>query len=265
MNSALLPITALIALIPALVVPFRRSPKRDSIFWIVLIVAIFGAMVLILVRQSTGWKTGISTALWLTILACLVLYFLVAYISDDGWRLTPLLLPYLFILGILATFWSHSPDQPLVSTAPIAWISTHVVVSVATYGLVTLAAVAALAAAVQARALKNKKQTKLSRLLPPVATSEKLVLQLLFAGELVLAVGLVTGMASLYFATGKILIIDHKSIFTFIVFVIIGLLLFAHYRSGTRGKTATHMVLLAYLLLTLGYPGVKFVTDIILI
>ena len=174
-------------------------------------------------------------------------------------------MPYLFILGILASIWSQSPDQPLVSEPSIAWIGVHVVVSVATYGLITLAAVAALAAALQARALKNKKRTNLSRLLPPVAASEKLVLQLLFSGEFVLAAGLITGMASLYSTTGHLLIFDHKTTFTVAVFFVIGILLLAHYRSGTRGKTATHMVLLAYLLLTLGYPGVKFVTDIILI
>jgi ABC-type uncharacterized transport system permease subunit len=41
-------------------------------------------------------------------------------------------------------------------------------------------------------------------------------------------------------------------------------LLVAHYRSGMRGRRAARVVLLAYLLLTLGYPGVKFVTDVLM-
>jgi ABC-type uncharacterized transport system permease subunit len=45
--------------------------------------------------------------------------------------------------------------------------------------------------------------------------------------------------------------------------VILGLLL-AHHISGLRGRSAARFVLLAYLLMTLGYPGVKFVTDILL-
>ena len=208
MALKLLPITTLIALIPALLVPFRRAPKRDGLFWSVFAVAISGTLLMVLVRQSAGWKTGISTTLWLTILTCLLLHVLVAYISKDAWRLTPLLMPYLFILGIFAAIWNQSPDLPLASDPPFAWISMHVVVSIATYGLVTLAAVSALAAAVQARALKNKKRTNLSRLLPPVAASEKLVLQLLFSVELVYAAGLVTGMASLYSTTGNILNLD---------------------------------------------------------
>jgi ABC-type uncharacterized transport system permease subunit len=42
------------------------------------------------------------------------------------------------------------------------------------------------------------------------------------------------------------------------------MLLILHHYSGLRGRRAARLVLLAYLLLTLAYPGVKFVTDILL-
>jgi ABC-type uncharacterized transport system permease subunit len=51
---------------------------------------------------------------------------------------------------------------------------------------------------------------------------------------------------------------------TIAAFVVIGGLLVCHYGSGVRGKMAARIVLLAYLLLTLGYPGVKFVTDVLM-
>ena len=35
-------------------------------------------------------------------------------------------------------------------------------------------------------------------------------------------------------------------------------------RRGVRGRRAARVVLLAYLLMTLGYPGVKFVTDVLM-
>jgi ABC-type uncharacterized transport system permease subunit len=41
-------------------------------------------------------------------------------------------------------------------------------------------------------------------------------------------------------------------------------LLWAHHRTGMRGRRAARGVLLAWLLLTLAYPGVKFVTDVLL-
>ena len=80
----------------------------------------------------------------------------------------------------------------------------------------------------------------------------------------VMAFGLVTGMAVQYFATGTLLEFDHKTLFSLLTFAVISLLLFARYRRGLRGRRAARLVLLAYLLLTIAYPGVKFVTDVLL-
>ncbi len=264
MELTLLKITALIALIPASLTTWRRTPQRDVIFWSALLVAVFGSLVFVFVRQSAGWHTGLSTALWLTVATCLLLHALISAFSADNWRLTPLLMPYLFILGLLAIIWGQAPEQPMAGDAPLAWVGAHIVVSVATYGLITLAAVAALAATLQERALKAKKRTKFSSILPSVAGAENILVRLLVSSEIVLIIGLLTGMATLYSSTGKLLIFDHKTMFSLVVLVVVGVLLFAHFRSGVRGRSATRLVLLAYLMLTLGYPGVKFVTDILL-
>ena len=163
----------------------------------------------------------------------------------------------------LATIWSQVPEKSLEGEAPIAWIGMHIFVSVATYGLVTLAAISALAAALQIRALRSKNVT-----VSPVFCQRFLAasapVQLLVTSEIVLAMGLMTGMAALYFKSGQVMTFDHKSALAVLVFVVLAILLLLHFQSGVRGKAATQLVLLAYLLLTLGYPGVKFVTDILL-
>lgn len=264
MEVFFLRLSALIALIPAALIVFRPAPRRDLVFWSVLAVALVGTLAWVYVRQSAGWSTGISTALWLTIAACLIIFALVSAISDNAWRLTPLLLPYLLVLAILATAWGQAPEKPLIGGAPLAWIGTHIAVSVATYALITLAAVGSLAASLQQRAIKAKSRTAFSRMLPSVADSEKLVVRLLLASAIVLALGLLTGMATQFLETGHLVLLDHKTTFAFAVFAVLVILLFLHFRTGLRGKATTRAVLLAYLLLTLGYPGVKFVTDILL-
>jgi ABC-type uncharacterized transport system permease subunit len=130
--------------------------------------------------------------------------------------------------------------------------------------LVTIAAIAALAAFLQERALKRKRPNDLTRLLPSIADCDRLLVGLLQVGESVLALGLVTGMAVQYRETGQIMVLNHKTILTIAAFVVIGGLLICHYGSGVRGRLAARIVLLAYLLLTLGYPGVKFVTDVLM-
>ena len=67
-----------------------------------------------------------------------------------------------------------------------------------------------------------------------------------------------------YVISGEFLALDHKTLLSFLAFGVIGLLLILHHRSGLRGRRATRLVLLAYLLLTLAYPGVKVVTDLLI-
>jgi ABC-type uncharacterized transport system permease subunit len=264
MNTTLFTLSAVLSLIPASLIMWRRVPARDGAFWAVIAVAIAGPLAWVWVRQSQGWHTGLSTALWVTVLVCMVLFVIVAAATREGWRLTPLLLPYLVLLGILATIWAHTSEQELRIAGQTAWLDTHIVVSVVTYGLVTLAAIAAMAAALQDRALKSKKRTALSRVLPSVADSERLLTRLLATSEAVLALGLLSGMATLYFEDGKLFEVDHKTLFSVGVFIVLGVLLWIQHRSGARGKVVTRLVLLAYLMLTLGYPGVKFVKDILI-
>lgn len=264
METLLLNLSALFALLPASLNAFRRSPARDSVYWSVLAVAIAGPLAWVFIRQASLWHTGLSMALWLTIAGSLVIFLAIAIVSNDGWRLTPILLPYLLLLAVLATIWSQAPERPVSGGIPLAWLGTHIVVSVVTYSLITLAAVAAFAAAIQERALKAKRRTMLSSMLPSMADSESLLVRLLIAGEVVLVLGLLTGIAASYFATGRFVILDHKTIFSFAVFVVVGGLLIAHFRTGIRGRIVVRFVMLAYLLLTLGYPGVKFVTDVLL-
>ena len=145
------------------------------------------------------------------------------------------------------------------------WVIVHILVSVVTYGLVTIAAVSALAAFLQDRALKAKRPTKLTHTLPSVADCESIAAKLLGWGEAILGLGLVTGMAAQYRETGDLLVLDHKTILSVLAFVVIGALLILQHKTGLRGRKAARLGLLAYLLLTLGYLGVKVVTGVFLV
>ena len=84
------------------------------------------------------------------------------------------------------------------------------------------------------------------------------------AAEVVLGVGVLSGMATQYLNVGPLLVLDRKTLFSLLAFVVIGLLLWLNWSTGLRGRRATRFVLAAYLLLTLAYPGVKFVKDVLL-
>jgi ABC-type uncharacterized transport system permease subunit len=257
-------LSALAALVPASLLGLRQHPARDAVFWSAMGLAVLGSAIWSIIQSGDEWRTGLATTLWITVAVSLLLFAGLAVLSRDAWRLAPLLVPYMLILALFAALLRHARQGGLEQNAPTVWISVHIVVSVVTYGLVTVAAVAALAAFLQERALKAKRPTALTRALPSMADCERLLVRLLIVSEVVLAVGLASGMAVEFEETGRLLIVDHKTLLTMAAFVVIGALLAAHYVSGLRGRQAARVVLVAYLLLTLGYPGVKFVTDVLL-
>lgn len=263
MRSLIFNLAALLALFPAALVNLRAEARRDAVFWAVLAVAAAGSSAWSYAAAAGKWHTGLSETLWVSISASLIVFILLAAVNRHAWRLTPLLLVYLAALALIATVWAHAPEQPIPASTPLGWLGVHIAVSVLTYALLTIAAVAGLAVVLQEHALRRKRIDALSRTLPSVADGERLAFGLLAAGEIVLGVGLVTGFTTGYLEASGGLALDHKTLLSLLAFAVIGVLLLAHWRTGVRGRRAAHYVLLAYLLLTLAYPGVKFVTDVL--
>lgn len=256
-------IMALVSLVPAALLGLRAEPRRDGLFWGVLALALAGPTLFSAALVGNGWVTGLSPTLWVSIAATMVVFTLASALMGVAWRLTPLLAPYLLLLGLIAAIWLHTQGAPLALAIPEGWMGLHIGVGVATYGLLTVAAIAALAAFLQERALKRKAPTQLTRQLPSVADSDVMLGRLLMASEVILGFGLLSGMAVEWLEYGVLLAFDHKVLLSFLAFVTIGLLLLARHYTGVRGRAAARIVLLAYLLLTLAYPGVKFVTGVL--
>jgi ABC-type uncharacterized transport system permease subunit len=260
-----LDLVALVTLLPAAAVRWRSRDARDGTFFGWLALAVFGPSFLVVAELGGHWRTGFAMSLWISIAATMALFLVLAAVTRHAWRLTPILLPLLLLLGLFATMWEKAPDRPVPPGVPVGWLDVHIVSAVATYGLLTIAAVAGFAVFLQERALKAKRQTALTRLLPGMAESEALEVGLLVAAESVLALGVASGMAASYFVShGELLTFDHKTVLSLAAFAVIGALLIARRVSGVRGRKAARFALLAYLLLTLAYPGVKFVTDVLM-
>ena len=264
-DSMLLSFSAIISLIPPTLLAMRRNHQPDVIFWMILIVAVVGPLNCILFSMAGTWQTNLPNTLWVTVSATMIVFTIVTILTDHTWRLAPLITAYLATLGLISLIWNSIPSKPLdTAINSNDWIGVHIGLSIGTYALVTSAAVAALAAFLQEGVLKKKQQTSITKILPSVADCEKLEVKLLVLGEIILVIGLSSGMALQYANSGAFLAFDHKTILSITAFLVIGGLLVAHYKTGLRGRKATRIILLAYLLLTLGYPGVKFITDVIL-
>ena len=257
-------LAALAALVPAAVHPFLRREGGGALRWALLVLAVAGPSLWSFSLFSGHWRADFAVALWLSISASLVCFLGVSVINGKARALAPLLLPYLFVLGLAATVFQTRDSGTVGAVAPSPWVIIHIICSVATYALVTLAAVAGLSVFISERALKRKTTSRLTALLPAVMDAERLLVALLVTSIIILVAGLLSGVVLEIGETGRVLAADHKTILSIGAFLVIAGVLFAHGKFGMRGRTAARIVLLAYLMLTLAYLGVKFVTDVLL-
>jgi ABC-type uncharacterized transport system permease subunit len=203
-----------------------------------------------------------------------VLFCAISAVSRAARRLAPVLLAYLIGLGVLAILWQHEPARPLGEIASPAWFAAHILVAIAAYGLLTLAAVAGIAVVLRERALKAKRPAgerptgigwgAFVRALPSVVEGEELQGWLLGASAWVLAAALASGMAIEWLERRVLVVLDHKTVLSLLTFALILVVVALRRQGGLSSRRAAHYVLVAYLLLTLAYPGVKFVTDVLL-
>ncbi|MSO81272.1 MAG: hypothetical protein EXQ97_06590 [Alphaproteobacteria bacterium] len=258
-------VAARATLLPAALLPLRGPVEgRDAVFWPLVLVAVVGPVAFDLSVAWQAWPTGFSAALWITVGATTAAFALLAAMMPAARLLAPLLFPYLALLGLVGTIWLAVPARQLSGHAPPAGLALHIAASVATYALATLDAVSGLAVALQERAIRTRRPSRLARALPPVAEAERLAVILLWLAGAVLVVGLVSGVTTLWLAERHLLALDHETVLGIAALAVIGGLLAARRVSGLRGRRAARLVLLAFLLLTLAFPDVKFVTDVVM-
>lgn len=262
--AAVLPVGAAVYVASPAAGLSRNSDVRVPGYWILLAVAVAGPVAFAAWLAAGGWPRGISGALWVTVAATALVMLWVSLRFASGWRLAVLASPVMAVLGALAVIWRQAGPVGGAGKALGLWSAAHVMVSVLTYALVTMAAVAALAVLIKVRALRRKQGNRLAARLPAIADSERIQLLLLRAAAVVLGAGILTGLALEFGLSGNSIILNHKYLLSLVGFVVICALIFANARSGVRGRQAARTALVAWVLLTLGYLGVKFVTDVVL-
>ncbi|MFT4045939.1 MAG: cytochrome c biogenesis protein CcsA [Solimonas sp.] len=138
----------------------------------------------------------------------------------------------------------------------------HIVLSLFSAGLLTLAAVQSMLLAAQDRLLHRGQLTQLARALPPVQTMERLLFQLIAIGFALLSLTLLSGLWFIHDWLAQHL--AHKTILSITAWLIFGTLLWGRVRHGWRGRTAIRWALAGYATLILAYFGSKLILEEIL-
>lgn len=149
----------------------------------------------------------------------------------------------------------------IIETVSIA-IGVHILVSILSYSLMTIAAFQALLLALQNWRLRHKHLGSFLQAIPPLQTMESLLFEVLWAGFGLLTLSLVTGLIFYddFFAQHLV----HKAVFSLIAWVLFAILLWGRHVKGWRGNTAIRWTLIGFGAMALAYWGSKFVLEVLI-
>lgn len=161
---------------------------------------------------------------------------------------------------VVGALW-RVPYQPLSQMGNgLEW---HIVLSLAAYCVLFMAATQAVLLHVQNRELKHKSLNRIwVSVLPPLQTMESLLFDLLLLGFVLLTVALFLGVVSVDNLMAQHLV--HKTFFSFLSWLIFGVLLFGRWHMGWRGKRAIKFTLWGFGLLLIGFVGSKVVLELLM-
>jgi ABC-type uncharacterized transport system permease subunit len=163
------------------------------------------------------------------------------------------------ILTLLATMVDNHGAAPLHDVSPT--LLAHILISLAAYSALMMAAVQSVMLAVQERHLKAPGKPTLT-ILPPLETMEHLLVAMLWIGLVLLSASILSGYFFLEDVFHRQVL--HHIVLTSLSWVVYVFFLGGRYLFGWRGLTAVRWTLSAFALLVLGYLGSKFVLEYLL-
>ena len=141
-------------------------------------------------------------------------------------------------------------------------LTTHVLLSVIAYALITIGAALAVALSLLDRRLRSHRALGWLSSLPSVEALESGMFQALIAGFVLLSFALFSGFIFVDNLASQHLI--HKVVLSCIAWLILAVLFFGRWRFGWRGQSAARWAISGYALLVLAYFGSKIVLEVVL-
>lgn len=145
----------------------------------------------------------------------------------------------------------------------LGWrLQLHAWLALLAYATLGIAALLALMLWLQERALRRRDFSHLLRALPPLTELETLLFRTITTGFVLLTLVLLTGLLFVQDFMAQKLV--HKTVLSFLSWLVFGGLLLGRWRYGWRGARAVRWTLAAMALLVLAFFGSKFVIELVL-
>lgn len=203
-----------------------------------------------------GFSLSLSLMVWLAVL----FYWIEnCYARLDG--LQALAMPTASLACALPVFF---PSLQVLAHASTPGFRAHFALAMLAYSLFTLASLHALLMVFAERALHGARLNRLWNSLPPLLVMERLLFRLIGIAFGVLTLTLISGSLFSEALLGRAFILDHKTFFAWLSWVVFGVLLLGRHAKGWRGRYALRWTLSGFAALLLAYVGSRFVLEVVL-
>jgi len=179
-------------------------------------------------------------------------------IQGLGLFLLPVTSLPLFLVPVLpdahAANWVHTSS--LLETS-------HLLLSMGAYAILTLAAIHAVMQIMLDRALKKKQLSTVVQALPPLMYIERHMFAQVKAATLLIAISILTGLLWQWVELNHLALLNHKVLLALFSLGILVLLQYKRHQASWPTRIASQTVLMAYALLMLSYFGVKLIHSLL--
>ena len=165
------------------------------------------------------------------------------------------------LVGMIVGYIGRAPYRPITDIS--VGLEAHILLSLAAYCVLLMAALQALFLRLQIRELKHQSIHRFwVNKLPSLQSMESLLFDMLLVGFVLLSIAL--GIGFVYVEDLMAQHLAHKTVFSVLSWLLFGALLLGNWRAGWRGKRAANMTIYAFILLAIGFVGSKFVLEMLL-
>lgn len=143
-----------------------------------------------------------------------------------------------------------------------AGLIVHILSSITAYSVFAIAAIQAILVSLQDKQLRKHHTRGIVSALPPLQIMEKLLFEMLWTGQALLTLSLVSGVLFVEDIFAQHLV--HKTVLSIIAWFIYAVILWGRHQRGWRGIAAIRWTLGGFGLLMLAFFGSKLVVELLL-
>ena len=220
-----------------------------------------------LIYANTISHTGSTINFSLSSMTCLVslvivIIFLLGSLAMPIRTLGVLVFPLTVVSLLFSFLWGYEvgSKNPELNAQGLAFAS-HIMVSLLSYSLITIAAIQSMLYMYQERLIKKRTASTMLLTLPPLQTMEQLLFRLVTVGFALLTLTLLSGVIFSQEIFGQPFTFEHHTIIASISWLVFAILLFKRFNSGLRGSQAAVWTIAGFLIMQIGYFGTKIVTE----